>query len=55
MTITPEQRTYARFAGIMILAHVVLEAIGDSVTIVARAGDSFAETARFAAGHAGRS
>ena len=25
MTITPEQRTYARLAGIMILAHVVLE------------------------------
>ena len=47
MTITPEQRTYARFAGITILLHVVLEGIGDSVTIVARAGDSFAEAARW--------
>ena len=51
MTITQEQRTYARFAGIMILAHIVLEGIGDSVTIIARGGESFAETARFAAGH----
>ena len=52
MTITPEQRTYARLAGIMILAHVVLEGFGDSVTIIARGGESFAETARFAAEHA---
>ena len=51
MTITPEQRTYARFAGITILVHVVLEGIGDSVTIIARGGESFAETARFVAGH----
>ena len=51
MTITPEQRTYARLAGIMILAHVVLEGIGDSVTIIARGGESFAETARFAGEH----
>jgi hypothetical protein len=52
MSITPEQRTYARFAGIMILAHILLEVgIGDSVTIIARGGESFAETARFAAGH----
>src|SRR5207245_2721324 len=41
MSITPDQRTYARFAGIMILAHVVLEGIGDSVTIIARSGESF--------------
>jgi hypothetical protein len=52
MTITPEQRSYARLAGIMILVHIVLEVgIGDSVTIIARGGESFAETARFAAEH----
>jgi hypothetical protein len=51
MTITPEQRAYARFAGIMILAHLLLEGFGDSVTIVARTGKDFAETARFAAEH----
>jgi hypothetical protein len=51
MTITPEQRTYARFAGIMILTHIALEGFGDSVTIMARSGASFAETARFAAEH----
>ena len=43
MTITPEQRTYARLAGIVILAHVVLELGGDSVTIIARSGESIAE------------
>jgi len=51
MTITPEQRTYARLAGIIILVHVVLEGLGDSVTIIARTGQSFADTARFAAEH----
>jgi hypothetical protein len=51
MTITPEQRTYARLAGIMFLAKVALEGFGDSVTIIARSGQSFADTARFAAEH----
>jgi hypothetical protein len=51
MTITPEQRTYARLAGIILVAHFVLEGFGDSVTIIARGGASFAETARFAAEH----
>ena len=51
MTLTPEQRTYARLAGITFLAKFVLEGSGDSVTIIARSGESFAETARFAAGH----
>ena len=51
MTITPEQRTYARFAGITILVHVVLEGIGDSVTIIARGGETFAEKALHAATH----
>ena len=49
MTITPEQRIYARLAGIMILAKLVLEGFGDSVTLLARRGESFADTARFAA------
>jgi hypothetical protein len=52
MTITREQRTYARLAGIMILVHFVLESTGDSVTIIARGGKSFVETTRFAAEHA---
>jgi hypothetical protein len=51
MTITPEQRSYARFAGIMFLAHIVLEGVGDGVTIIARGGESVAETARFVAEH----
>ena len=45
MTITPEQRTYARLVGITILARCVLEGLGDSVTIMARGGETFAETA----------
>ena len=45
-------RTYARLAGILFLAKFVLEGFGDSVTIIARGGESFAETARFAAEHA---
>jgi len=49
MTITQEQRTYARLAGITLLVKIVLEGFGDSVTIIARGGKSFAETARFAA------
>ena len=48
MTITPEQRTYARLAGIMVFANYVTQGLGDSVTIVARGGETFAETARFA-------
>jgi hypothetical protein len=52
MTVTPEQRTYARLAGILILAHVVLELGGDSVTIMARGGETLAQVARFAVEHA---
>ena len=52
MTITSEQRRYARLAGILFLAKVVLEGSGDSVTIIARSGESFAETARFVAENA---
>ena len=50
MTVTAEQRAYARIAGILILLKYVLEGTGDYWTIMARAGESFAETARYAAG-----
>jgi hypothetical protein len=49
MTITPEQRTYARLAGIMFLANYALQALGDFSTILARRGETFAETARWGA------
>lgn len=52
MTITPEQRNYARLAGILFLAKFVLEMGGDAVTILAHPGTAFAETARFAAENA---
>jgi len=45
---TPEQRAYARLAGICILANYVLQGLGDSVTIVLRSGETFAEKARYA-------
>jgi hypothetical protein len=45
---TPEQRTYARLAGICLLANLVLQFLGDGVTIIARSGESFAEKARYA-------
>ena len=46
---TPEQRTYARLAGICFLANYALQGLGDWVTILARSGETFAETARYAA------
>lgn len=45
---TPEQRAYARLAGICILANYALLGLGDSVTIVLRSGETFAEKARYA-------
>jgi hypothetical protein len=45
---TPEQRAYARLAGICILANYVLQGLGDSVTIILRSGETFAEEARYA-------
>src|SRR4051812_45601249 len=48
---TPEQRTYARLAGICFLAKYVLELVGDSVTIIAGGGETFAEKARYATEH----
>jgi hypothetical protein len=49
MSITQEQRRYARLAGILFILNYVLQIFGDSVTIILRNGESFAETARFAA------
>jgi hypothetical protein len=49
--LTTEQRVYARLAGICILANFVLQMLGDSVTILARTGDTFAEKTRFVADH----
>ena len=49
MDITPEQRSYARLAGIMYLLKFVLEGVGDGITIISRGSSTFAETARWAA------
>jgi hypothetical protein len=49
LTITREQRTWARVAGIMILANYVGQGLGDFPTIIARRGETFAEIARWAA------
>jgi hypothetical protein len=48
MNITAEQRTYARVAGIMILANYLLQGFGDYPTIIARRGETFAERAAWA-------
>ncbi len=48
MDATPEQRTYARLAGVMFLANYVLQGAGDSVTIISRRTATFEETARYA-------
>lgn len=48
---TAEQRAYARLAGICFLANYVLQGLGDSVTIILRGGETFAERARFVVGH----
>ena len=42
MTVTPEQRTYARLAGILFLMNYVLQGAGGYVTIIARSGETFA-------------
>jgi hypothetical protein len=46
-TPSAEQRTYARLVGITLLANYVLQMLGDSVTIIARRGETVAETARY--------
>ena len=49
MDVTPEQRTYARLAAICFLANFVLQGLGDGVTIIARGGETFVQTARYVA------
>jgi hypothetical protein len=51
MEVTAEQRTYARIAGILFLGHFIIEALGDYPTILARRGETFAQTARYAGEH----
>lgn len=47
--ITREQRSWARLAGIMFLLNYVFQGMGDFPTIIARRGETFAETMRWAA------
>jgi hypothetical protein len=47
MDVTAEQRSYARFAGVMFLAHMIVEMLGDYPTIIARGGETFAQTSRY--------
>ncbi len=49
MDVTPEQRTYARLAGILFLLNYGLQTVGDGLTLWGRPTASFAETARWAA------
>jgi hypothetical protein len=51
MQVTAEQRAYARVAGILFLAHFIIEMLGDYPTIIARTGETFAETAPYVAEH----
>ena len=51
MTITTEQRTWARVAGITFLLNYVLQIAGDYVTIIARTNETFAETAAYVTQH----
>lgn len=48
---SPEQRTYARLAGICFLANFLFQGLGDSVTIIARTGETYVEKARYATEH----
>lgn len=47
MDVTAEQRSYARLAGVMMLAHFIAEVLGDYPTIIARGGETFAQTSRY--------
>jgi hypothetical protein len=51
MAVTAEQRSYARLAGLMILAHFIVEMLGDYPTIIARSGETFAQTSRYVVEH----
>ena len=48
MDVAPEQRTYARLAGIMYLLNYGLQTVWDGLTLWGRGSASFAETARWA-------
>lgn len=48
--ITAGQRRYGRLAATMVLLNFLLQGLGDFVTIIARGGQPFADTARVAAG-----
>lgn len=47
--VTREQRAYARLAGILLIANYALQGAGDFPTILARRGETFVETASWAA------
>ena len=49
MNVTQEQRTYARLAGVLFILNYVFQIGGDIPTILARRGETFAQTARWAA------
>lgn len=46
MEVKAEQRTWAKVAGIAILAHLI-EIAGDVPTVIARGGETFAQTAQY--------
>jgi hypothetical protein len=50
--VTAEQRSYARLAGVMFLAKFIVEMLGDYPTIIARSGETFAQTASYVVEHA---
>lgn len=52
MTVTPEQQRYARLTGVMIVVHGLIEIGADYPTIIARGGETFAQTAQYATEHA---
>lgn len=45
---TTEQQAYARLAGVCFLANYVLQGFGDSITIIFRRGEPFAQVAHYA-------
>lgn len=47
MEVSAQQRRYARAAGVLLIVHLVLEMGGDYPTILARGGETFAETSRY--------
>ncbi len=47
MEVTTEQRAWARVAGATMIAHFAVELLGDYPTILARGGETFAQTSAF--------